>query len=161
VYDYSNKSTTPPNYSYSYSYGFNGYQAGRATGVVQTYMSKTDPTAANVGSPASFQLHSSVYTISLRLDKGLDGNSTPKAIAEGYSLVGGYSSKYDYGPYSYNYSYPGYTYNGYNYPGYTYNETYEYHYNYTYGYSRVWNYDSQNSTSTYNNYRYIYRYNET
>jgi hypothetical protein len=144
TYGYSYKYTyngTPSNYSYSYNYPYRGYQASRAKGKIKTYYSKTDPTAEEVESPASYHPNVSVlgyaytsgsynYSYGLTLDKITDGTSNTIMWVEGYSKCKT-SYYYDYSQYYGAGSY----------------------YKYDYAYTRVWNYDPLNYS-----YEYTYRY---
>jgi prepilin-type N-terminal cleavage/methylation domain-containing protein len=134
-YDYKyNYNGTKYDYKYSYNYGGSGYQAQRAKGKIKTYYSKTDPTAEDVESPASYMFNTSVfnyeysysgsysYSSSYVLEKFGDGTSNTMMWAEGYSKCAS-TQKYDYGGGSY--------------------------YEYSYAYDRVWNYDPMNYTGTY------------
>jgi len=119
---------------YDYNYGGSGYQAQRAKGKIKTYYSKTDPTAEEQESPASYMFNPSVfnyeysysgsysYSSSYVLEKFGDGTSQTMMWAEGYSNCAT-TQKYDYGGGSY--------------------------YEYSYAYTRPWNYDPMNYTGTY------------
>jgi prepilin-type N-terminal cleavage/methylation domain-containing protein len=125
----------PYNYNTNYALGGKGYQAYRASGQLKSYMSRTDPTALQVTSPASFGFNISVmnysyaysyygqnysYSSDMNLGKITDGTSNTLMWAEIYSRC----------KTSYNYTSPGYS------------------YSYSYGYDRVWNYDPDSTSTT-------------
>ena len=145
VYGYTYKYTTngvTRTSSYSQNWGVTGYQASKVKGKIKTYYSKTDPTAEEVESPASYHPNTSVlgysytygsnynYYYGLTLDKITDGTSNTIMWVEGYSKCKT-SYYYDYSQYYGAGSY----------------------YKYDYAYTRVWNYDPLNYS-----YEYTYRY---
>jgi prepilin-type N-terminal cleavage/methylation domain-containing protein len=131
-------------YNYKYTYNgvtnssntstplkINGYSAGKVSGRLKSYVSKTDPTADQVDSPASYLANTSVfsyayvygansnYNYPFTLTKITDGTSNTLMFAEGYAKCG-YSATYDYSQYYGPGSY----------------------YKYTSNTTRVWNYDN-------------------
>ena len=137
-YNYSyNYNGQPYNYSYSYNYPYSVYQASHVKGKIKSFYARSDPTAEQVESPASFfpntQVLGSLYTSNgysssygLTLDKITDGTSNTIMWVEGYSNCTT-TTTYNYGNNSF--------------------------YKYSYGYTRVWNYDSAHY-----NYTYSYTY---
>jgi len=132
------------NYGYSYTsnYGVTGYQAGRASGILAVFVSKTDPTIDGTATaPLSFFPNSQAVTYSLTMQKMTDGTSNTIFWAEGY-----YGCGYVY---DYNYNSP------------TFIETIHEKIAYT----RPWNYDEYTYTSNFNeSYSYtnnngVYTYN--
>jgi prepilin-type N-terminal cleavage/methylation domain-containing protein len=152
-YNYSSNSPPTP-------LGVNGYSAGKVSGKLKPYYSKTDPTADQVTSPACYMANTSVmgysytyggsnggssngtYSYPFTLGKITDGTSNTLLLAEGYANCG-YSYYYDYSKY-------GYTAGSY--------------YKAKTTQARVWNYDSLNSsyssdlTETYDFSKWPYTY---
>jgi prepilin-type N-terminal cleavage/methylation domain-containing protein len=133
-------------YNYNTNFGVNGYQAGRASGQLAVFMSKTDPTIqATDAAPLSFFPNISAfgysydesgygytYSSGMNMLKMTDGTSNTIFWAEGY-----YSCGYNY---SYNYNSPTFIENitekeaftrPWNYDPNTYTTTYSYNYSYT------------------------------
>jgi prepilin-type N-terminal cleavage/methylation domain-containing protein len=143
----------PLTYSYHYKYTYNGqtsqsnqntplringYSAGKVSGRLKSYTSKTDPTAFDIDSPACYLANYSVlgysytyganytYNYPFTLGKITDGTSNTLLLAEGYAKCG-YGQTYDYSQYYGAGSY----------------------YKYTSNTSRVWNYDNLNYSYEY------------
>jgi prepilin-type N-terminal cleavage/methylation domain-containing protein len=92
-------------YSYSYNYGFNVYQAGRAKGMLEVFISKTDPTIdGSDPSPCSFFANEQVFYNSMTIEKMSDGSSNTLFWAEGYTKCS-YTYSYSYSYYGWSYSY--------------------------------------------------------
>jgi prepilin-type N-terminal cleavage/methylation domain-containing protein len=131
VYSYGPVTTPPNNSSYSYSYGYNGYQASKVSGIIKTYITRTDPTLNGVPSPCSIFPNANVFRSggSMTMEKITDGTSNTIFWAEGYTNCQ-YNYSYSYSPGSY----------------------YSYNYSYTSGSIRAWNYDPYSRSYIYTNY---------
>jgi prepilin-type N-terminal cleavage/methylation domain-containing protein len=131
TYSYGPVTTPPSNYNYSYSYGFNGLQASRVSGIIKTYITRTDPTLNGVPSPCSIFPNYNVFSWggAMTMEKITDGTSNTIFWAEGYTnCANSYSYSYSYGSY------------------------YSYSYSYSYGSIRAWNYDPYATAYYYTNY---------
>jgi len=159
-----NASVGPVTYSYEYHDVYNGepydysdiqtwagtaYQAQRTKGKIKSYYSKTDPTAEELESPASFMFNTQVFNYEYQYDYGngskysyssgyvlekfTDGTSNTVMWAEGYARCSS-TERYEYGKGEY--------------------------YEYSYGYDRPWNYDpckvKYSSETTYTDSPYTY-----
>jgi prepilin-type N-terminal cleavage/methylation domain-containing protein len=148
-FTYSYKSTgsyngQPSNYNYSYSYGGTVYQAGRASGIIKTYLNAADPSVTPSDSGAcSFLVNSNVVTSSVNLTTITDGTSNTLMLAEGYAKCG-YTYSYQSGPpYTENISEVENYLRAWNYDPYMTASSYTETYSYTsspYNYSFIYNY---------------------
>jgi prepilin-type N-terminal cleavage/methylation domain-containing protein len=161
LYDYSYKqtyngvTTTYPNPpAPPVDLKINGYSAGKVKTKLKSYLSKSDPTADQVDSPACYLANTSVmgysyvygantsYKYPFTLGKITDGTSNTLLLAEGYAKCSG-STTYDYSKYYGPGSY----------------------YKYTNNASRVWNYDNliyhSEAVITYQPKPYVYDYTST